>query len=184
MRSIDTIVVHCSDTHPGMDIGVDEIRKWHTEERQWTDIGYHFVIRRDGTIEDGRPVERPGAHAKGYNSNSIGICWVGGASKEGGSEDNRTAEQSIALFHKIRNIQEKFPGAALVGHRDLKGVNKACPCFDVRTWYSEACMNTEKKAQEKERGLQEKTDRPSMTFRFLLWTTLKLWRLYRFIRRR
>lgn len=78
MREINLIVVHCTYSRPSMDIGVEEIRKWHVEGNSWTDIGYHYVIRRDGTIEDGRPIERPGAHVKGHNSNSIGIAWVGG----------------------------------------------------------------------------------------------------------
>lgn len=184
MRTVNTIVVHCSATPPSMDIGAEEIRKWHVEENKWTDIGYHFVIRRDGTVEEGRPLKRPGAHVKGRNSDSVGVCWVGGVSENGKTEDNRTADQSSALFHLLQDLQQEFPGAGVLGHRDFNEVKKDCPSFDVRTWYTEACMNTEKKAPAKEELRQEKTDRPSTTFRFLLWTTLKLWRLYRFIRRR
>jgi len=184
MRRIDKIIIHCSYSTPTMDIGVDEIRRWHVEENGWTDVGYHYVVRRNGVVETGRPLERPGAHVKNFNANSIGICWVGGLSEDGKAEDNRTADQSIALFNLVQNLQEEFSGAAVLGHRDIKGSNKACPCFDVRSWYTQACMNSEKKAPEKERDQQGKTGRPSMIFRSTLWIILKLWRLYRFFRRR
>ncbi len=157
MRHIETIVVHCSATPPSMDIGVREIRNWHVKENKWTDVGYHFVIRRDGTVESGRSLERPGAHVKRHNANSIGICYVGGVAQENGKpQDNRTAEQTAALFTLIQDLQQKFPGAAVLGHRDFKGVKKACPCFDVRTWYAEACTTTEKKALPEKEEPKEK----------------------------
>ena len=185
MRPIKTIVVHCSATHEDMDIGVEEIRKWHVDERGWTDIGYHFVVRRDGKVESGRPLSRPGAHVKGNNSDSIGICWVGGVSKANGRpQDNRSAEQTASLFRLIQDLQKEFPGAAVLGHRDFKGVSKSCPCFDVRTWYTQACMSTEKKEVDPKNEGREKTDRPSMTFRSWLSIISSLWKLYRFIRRR
>ena len=80
MREINTFIIHCSDTYPDMDIGVEEIRRWH-KERGWSDIGYHYVIRRNGKIEEGRNDGIVGAHAKGMNENSLGICMVGGKSK-------------------------------------------------------------------------------------------------------
>ena len=180
-RHIDKIIVHCAATLPRLDIGVDEIRKWHTEERGWSDIGYHVVIRRDGTVEEGRPLARPGAHAKGENHSSIGVCYVGGVSETGAPEDNRTADQSVALFKVIQEFQEQFPGAAVLGHRDLKGVTKACPCFDVRTWYTEACSNTSTKRKElrEERKAPEKTDHQSMTSKSSLSIIWKLWSLLR-----
>jgi len=161
-----------------MDIGVEEIRKWHVEGNGWTDIGYHYVIRRNGKVEVGRPLERPGAHAKGYNSNSIAIAWVGGmASGSEEPEDNRTAAQNETMVNLIKELQQKFPGAALLGHRDLKGVNKDCPCFDVREWFVKEC-NTEKKVVE-ESGRSVKTVRPSTIFKYLLSITWKLWRHHR-----
>ena len=185
MRPIKTIVVHCSATPDDMDIGVEEIRKCHVDERGWTDIGYHFVVRRDGKVESGRPLSRPGAHVKGNNSDSIGICWVGGTSKANGRpQDNRTAEQTASLFRLIQDLQKEYPGAAVLGHRDFKGVSKSCPCFDVRTWYTQACMSTEKKEVDPKNEGREKTDRPSMTFRSWLSIISSLWKLYRFIRRR
>lgn len=183
MREINLIVVHCTYSPPRLDIGVEEIRKWHVEENSWTDIGYHFVIRRDGTIEDGRPVERPGAHVKGHNSNSIGIAWVGGmsdGSKE--PEDNRTEAQNEAMVYLIKKLQQEFPGAALMGHCDFKGVDKQCPCFDVRKWFAKLCSTEKKEAED--RNQKEKTVRPSTIFKFLLSITWKLWRYHRSTRRR
>lgn len=178
MRSIKQIVVHCSATPPSLDIGVDEIRRWHTEERGWTDIGYHFVCRRDGTIEEGRPIERPGAHVKGYNHSSIGVCWVGGVAQSGKAEDNRTGDQSAALFEKITQLKQQFPEAEILGHRDFPGVVKDCPCFDVRDWYTELCHTRTNEEEEKEKMPHQNT-----TFRYSLWIILKQWILNRFFQR-
>ncbi|MGL5965359.1 MAG: N-acetylmuramoyl-L-alanine amidase, partial [Fusobacteriaceae bacterium] len=75
--STDHIVIHCSATKPTMDIGVRDIRMWH-KQQGWLDVGYHFIIKRDGTIEEGRPVDVVGSHVKNHNSNSVGVCLVGG----------------------------------------------------------------------------------------------------------
>lgn len=183
MREINTIVVHCSATPPSMDIGVEEIRTWHVEENKWTDVGYHYVIRRDGVIEEGRPLKRPGAHVKGHNSDSIGICWVGGVSQVGNkAEDNRTADQSIALFHLIQNLQQEFQGAAVLGHRDFQGVTKACPSFDVRTWYAQQCNTKEKEVQAPDQ--KEKTVPLSTIFKYGWWIISTIWKIRRSIRRR
>lgn len=130
MRKIDLIVIHCADTYARMDIGVKEIREWHLK-RGFNDIGYHYVIRRDGTVENGRPLEKAGAHAQGYNTRSIGICYAGGKGDNGQPEDNRTPEQKAALHKLVADLLEQFPGADVCGHRDLPGVHKACPCFSV-----------------------------------------------------
>lgn len=134
MRDIDRIVVHCSATSPGMDIGVAEIDAWH-RDRGFAGIGYHFVIRRGGRVEDGRLVEQPGAHAKGYNKNSIGVCLAGGIDKLGNSENNFTKKQFDALRRVIGRLLAQYPGAELCGHRDLPNVHKDCPCFDVAKWW-------------------------------------------------
>ena len=110
MRFIEKIVIHCTFTPPTMNIGVEEVRKWHVEENKWSDIGYHFVIRRDGTVESGRPVERPGAHVKGHNSNSIGIAWVG---RNFGEQSGRHPCRRKS-GHQLAN-ERKVP-AAMVGH--------------------------------------------------------------------
>ncbi|MBD9179251.1 MAG: lysozyme [Odoribacter splanchnicus] len=130
MRKIDLIVIHCADTFARMDIGVKEIREWHLK-RGFNDIGYHYVIRRDGTVENGRPLEKAGAHAQGYNSRSVGICYAGGKGDDGRPEDNRTPEQKATLQKLVAELLEQFPDAEVCGHRDLPGVNKECPCFSV-----------------------------------------------------
>lgn len=130
MRKIDRIVLHCADTYARMDIGVKEIRQWHLE-RGFNDIGYHYVIRRDGTVEKGRSLEIIGAHAQGYNSNSIGICYAGGKDDDGKPEDNRTLEQKATLHELVVELKQRFPKAVVVGHGELPGVNKTCPCFSV-----------------------------------------------------
>jgi len=151
MREIDLIVVHCSATPPSMDIGAAEIRKWHTDPkpvgRGWSDIGYQSVIRRNGVLEHGRDMRRIGAHVHGYNTNSIGICVVGGINESGDPENNFEPPQMATLRAYLQTLLEIFPNAQLLGHRDLSpdlnhdGVieenewMKACPSFDVREWY-------------------------------------------------
>ncbi len=144
-RDCKYIVVHCADTPADMDIGAAEIRTWHVlpppRGRGWSDIGYHFVIRRNGVVERGRPLDEDhiiepaevGAHVAGYNSVSIGICLVGGARRVVGGlapEDNFTTEQFDALAVKLRTLQHQFPQARIVGHHTLNP-GKDCPSFDV-----------------------------------------------------
>lgn len=129
----DYIVVHCAATKPTMDIGVREIRQWHVQERGWLDVGYHFVIRRNGTVEDGRPHNVIGAHVEGYNSRALGICLVGGIDSKGAPEDNFTPEQMNSLSLLLRAQKRTYPAAQIVGHRDLNA-GKACPSFDVAPW--------------------------------------------------
>ena len=97
MRDISEIIVHCSATSRGRDVDTKEIRRWHTEDNGWSDIGYHFVIELDGDIGVGRPQEKSGAHCKGKNSTSIGVCYVGGVAENGTAEDTRTDEQKVSL---------------------------------------------------------------------------------------
>lgn len=124
LRTINQIIVHCADTPPDMDIGAKEIDQWH-RERGWSQIGYHFVIRRDGTVEAGRPLEKAGAHTYGHNKNSIGICLVGGT---GGF--NFTFSQLKALISLVNEMKEDFNVSEVLGHRDLDS-SKACPQFGV-----------------------------------------------------
>ena len=131
MRDIRKIIIHAADTPADMDIGVEEIRRWHVEERGWSDIGYHYVIRRDGTVETGRSEDRAGAHVRGHNQDSIGICLVGGK-----PAFNFAYVQMDALMDLVTALQETYPGASVHGHREFDP-GKQCPCFDVQAWFSE-----------------------------------------------
>ena len=134
MRDINQVIVHCSATPPSMIVGADDIRKWHIA-RKWSDIGYHYVIRRNGVTEKGRDIKVIGAHAKGHNRNSIGICLIGGIDEDGKPDDNYTLLQYNELLRLISFLKITFPIESLKGHTDLPGVTKACPCFDVEAWY-------------------------------------------------
>ena len=131
MRQIDTIIVHCSATRPSLHIGVEEIRKWHVKDNGWSDIGYHFVIPRSGALENGRPIEKAGAHARGHNATSIGICLVGGVDANGAPDANFTAEQYITLRSLIEKLRREHFIEVIIGHRDVEPL-KACPCFSIQ----------------------------------------------------
>lgn len=132
--STTMIVIHCAATKPGMDIGRKEIEAWHFA-RGFVEIGYHYVIRRNGTIELGRQIDEQGAHVQGYNSKSIGICLVGGLDANGKPDANFTEEQMESARILCYGLQRKYKGAQVLGHRDIPGVAKECPCYDVRGWY-------------------------------------------------
>ena len=137
LRDVQFLVVHCSATKPDMDIGVDEITEWHVA-RGWSTIGYHFVIRRDGKIELGRDLTTMGAHVRGYNENSVGICMVGGLDENGKPANNFTPFQFSSLRVLLETLFRMCPEAKARGHRDFPGVAKDCPCFDViKWWYKE-----------------------------------------------
>lgn len=128
MRRITEIIIHCTATKEGEDYTVDDIRRWHLD-RGWDDCGYHFVVRLDGTVEQGRPISIAGAHCKGHNANSIGIAYVGGLDKQGRPKDTRTAAQRDALLCLVLRIKQAYPEAKVFGHNAF--ANKACPCFDI-----------------------------------------------------
>jgi N-acetylmuramoyl-L-alanine amidase len=133
-RNTDWIVVHCSATRPNQNIGAKEIRSWH-KAQGWKDIGYHFVIRRDGTVEKGRAVNAIGSHVKGYNHNSVGICMVGGIGDNSWTPANNfTRAQWTSLKALVDTLIKRHPKARILGHRDFPGVSKACPCFDAKAW--------------------------------------------------
>lgn len=89
MRPLNRIILHSTATPEGRDVTVEEIRDWHLA-RGWNDIGYHFVIYRNGTIKKGRDVSEQGAHTLGHNEDSIGIVYVGGTDLSGNAKDTRT----------------------------------------------------------------------------------------------
>ena len=142
MRNINLIVIHCTATKEGKEYSVGDIRKWH-KRRGFRDIGYHFLIGIDGTVKQGRPIEQQGAHAKGYNANSIGIAYVGGLDSYGKPKDTRTTAQIHALRAAVSVLKALYGNVGVVGHRDLSvDLNgdgsisknewmKACPCFSM-----------------------------------------------------
>ena len=142
MRPLNEIIIHATATRADWRAGqatsdkVAEVRRWHVDERGWRDIGYHYLIDRDGTVAEGRPVAQQGAHVRGRNTNSIGIALFGG---HGGSEhdafgDHYTPQQEAAVLKLIRDLRRKYPSIKTVsGHNQYAA--KACPCFKVPTWY-------------------------------------------------
>jgi len=127
------IVVHCSATKPSMDWDVADVRRAHLR-RGFVDVGYHYVIKRDGTVQEGRPLNRQGAHAERYNHLSVGVCLIGGVTEKDVdvAEDNFTEAQFASLKRLLAKLHDQFPHAEILGHRDLPNVRKACPSFDVR----------------------------------------------------
>lgn len=132
-RHISEIIVHCSATPEGKDFTVAQIRQWHLA-RGFRDIGYHYVIYRDGSIHTGRALAITGAHCTGHNTHSIGVCYIGGCAADGKTpKDTRTQAQRVALTSLLRRLKAQFPNARIYGHKDF--ANKACPCFDAKTEY-------------------------------------------------
>ena len=133
-RTIKELIVHCSATPEGKDYSVDTIRQWHLQ-RGFSDIGYHYVIYRDGSIHIGRDESIIGAHCTGHNTNSIGVCYIGGCASDGKTpKDTRTTEQKQSLVKLLKELKTKYPQASIHGHRDFS--SKACPSFDATKEYS------------------------------------------------
>lgn len=133
-RTIKELIVHCSATPEGKDYSVDIIRQWHLQ-RGFSDIGYHYVIYRDGSIHIGRDESIIGAHCTGHNTNSIGVCYIGGCASDGKTpKDTRTTKQKQSLVKLLKELKTKYPQASIHGHRDFS--SKACPSFDATKEYS------------------------------------------------
>ena len=163
MNKIDAIVIHCSATRAGQDVRAADIDKWH-KERGFSEIGYHYVIDLDGTVEVGRPLTMDGAHCNtaglsglSYNKHSIGICYVGGLDSAGNPADTRTPEQKQALAELVYKLMDEHPGIVeVIGHRDASpdkngdGIIsrnewiKQCPCFDVKSEFPIAICRASK----------------------------------------
>lgn len=146
-RNIKEIIVHCSDTPEGRHHTVEDLRAWH-KAQGWSDIGYHYVVYIDGSIHVGRDVDIVGAHCSGHNSNSIGVCYIGGCEGEVKNgkivpktdangyhivKDTRTEEQKASLLYILKELRGMYPTAEIYGHRDLSA--KPCPSFDARAEY-------------------------------------------------
>ena len=136
IKEVRYIVIHCSGNSATSRMRAKDIRLFHMIERHFADIGYHYIIPTDGTIELGRKCNLAGAHVKGYNQYSIGVCYVGGLGTDGAPADTRNDAQRKALAKLIAELHATFPRALICGHRDFPKVNKACPCFDVMKEYA------------------------------------------------
>lgn len=134
MRNINKIIVHCTATKEGKAFNVADITRWH-KQRGFATIGYHWVVLLDGTIQQGRAEMTMGAHCKGHNANSIGICYIGGLDENGNSKDTRTPEQKKALLELLKRLKKDYPNATIHGHREF--ANKDCPCFDAKNEYKD-----------------------------------------------
>jgi N-acetylmuramoyl-L-alanine amidase len=134
MRNIDKLIIHCSATRECDDsVNASVIDRWH-KARGWKGCGYHFIVLIDGTIETGRMIDKVGAHVKGMNKSSIGICYIGGLDKDAKTpKDTRTPQQKESLLLLIKTLKKIYPEATLHGHNEFS--NKACPSFDVQSQY-------------------------------------------------
>ena len=130
MRVITLIIIHCSAVRPGQQSGFREIDLWHRQRGWKYGCGYHFIVRRDGTIENGRPIEMIGAHCLNHNKHSIGICYEGGLDTNGKAADTRTPEQKTALRELLERLHLQYPKALILGH-NVFNPTKDCPCFDA-----------------------------------------------------
>ena len=141
MRIPKYLVIHCSATKLSQDVDIERVKKWHVDGRGWSDVGYHYYIRKDGTLElgrdrdnDGDVWEEIGAHVRNFNSKSVSICYEGGLDEQGEPKDTRTKEQLLVMTALVKLISSQVKGIKIRGHRDFPNVAKSCPCFDVATW--------------------------------------------------
>ena len=133
-RTIKEIIVHCTATPEGRVETVQSIRNMH-KAKGWSDIGYHYLIGLNGERWEGRNVNLIGAHCEGHNSNSIGVCYVGGVDKKMQAKDTRTEKQKDALVALLKDLRKLYPNAKIYGHRDFDKKGKACPSFDATKEY-------------------------------------------------
>ena len=134
MRLITMLIIHCSAVMPFQTSSVESIRAYHLS-KGWSDCGYHYVIRRDGSIEKGRPEEMIGAHCLNHNKHSIGLCYEGGLDSNGNPADTRTSQQKKAMLNLLTELKKKYPNAVIVGHNVFS--SKSCPCFDAANEYKD-----------------------------------------------
>lgn len=151
------ITFHCSATPCDEKFGIDWIRDLHVNKNNWSDIGYHYVIHPDGSVQYGRPLTRIGAHVSGHNYHNIGICLVGGVNENNEPEMNFTMNQQASLLNLALSLQKVFniPDSEIYGHRDFsKDLNnngvieaneriKECPCFDAKRFMKSGVMYNE-----------------------------------------
>lgn len=129
MRKIEKIIIHCSATPEGRNVTTADIDRWH-RQRGFNGIGYHYVVYLDGTVHTGRPIAEVGAHCKGQNAKSIGICYIGGLTADSSATaDTRTTAQKASLRELVKELKAKYGNLSVHGHCEFAA--KACPCFDV-----------------------------------------------------
>ena len=133
MRNIELIVIHCSATRENQRYTLMQLIRDHAKRFGFT--GYHYYITREGQVYQTRHEQLVGAHVKGYNQHSIGVCYEGGLDSKGNPKDTRTEEQKHALWALLKSLKMDYPHATILGHCDLPGVDKKCPCFDAKTEY-------------------------------------------------
>ncbi|MCM1162788.1 MAG: N-acetylmuramoyl-L-alanine amidase [Muribaculaceae bacterium] len=138
MRTINKIIVHCSATPAGRHVTTADIDLWH-QQRGFDCIGYHYVVYLDGSVHAGRPEQRIGAHCRGYNATSIGVCYIGGVESDGRTPaDTRTPQQKSALRQLLMSLKARYAQAVIHSHSDF--ACKACPSFDATTEYSDISL--------------------------------------------
>ena len=129
MRTKTLLILHCSAVGPDQTSSAAQIDTWHRQRGFHLGIGYHYVVRRNGEVERGRPEYMVGAHCLNHNAHSIGICYEGGLNARGQPADTRTEAQKAALRTLLADLHRRYPKALIVGHLDLN-LHKACPCID------------------------------------------------------
>lgn len=135
-RNINMIIVHCTATPEGREVSVEEVNKWH-KDRGFAGIGYHYLVDLNGIVHEGRDVDLVGAHTSGYNTRSVGVCYVGGTDAKGKAKDTRTPYQKDGLLILLTRLKQLYPYATIHSHREF--ANKSCPCFDAAQEYKDLC---------------------------------------------
>ena len=140
MRTITRIILHCSASLEGVNLSGNDIRSMHCNPismggRGWRNPGYHYVVRLDGSIDNILPIQYIANGVKGYNQESIHICYVGGLDRKGKPANTRTAKQRGTIAELLTLLHDRFPEAKLYGHNQLAA--KACPCFKVKEEFPE-----------------------------------------------
>jgi len=136
MRKIHRIILHCSATKPDHDVTMDDLRTWHVDGNGWKDVGYHYSIRLDGTLEVGRPVQKVGAGVKGHNTDTVHVCYIGGLDDTGKPANTLNDDQRATLYTVCTSLVRVFGPLELMGHNDLTD-EKECPSFRVSTELAE-----------------------------------------------
>lgn len=151
MRDIKSIIIHCSATKENEEFTKEDLYKLHVKKNGWSEIGYHYYIPRDGEIHKCRDIKYAGAHVKGHNTSSVGICYEGGLDRDGTPKDTRTAEQKASLAMLIIELREEYGEVPVLGHRNFYDKNgdgiiqqsemmKSCPCFDPIVEYNRPAL--------------------------------------------